>query len=144
VKVVLLTGLDEMGALMEKDRLKNNKRKFFRVAVDRLNCVIKNSGGEYEVVEKSIKPLNASIELKDVSTGGLRILSAREQFKKGTSCEIVLPKIKDLDGKKLKCEVSRASFIEANWVNDIGLRFVPPNTDYLKQFVEIIKRHYIK
>ena len=129
---------------MEKDRLKNNKRKFFRVSVDRLNCVIKNSGGEYEVVEKSIKPLNASIELKDVSTGGLRILSAREQFKKGTSCEIVLPKIKDLDGKKLKCEVSRASFIEANWVHDIGLRFVPPNTDYLKQFVEIIKRHYIK
>ena len=140
----MLTGLDEMGALMEKDRLKNNKRKFFRVAVDRLNCVIKNSKGEYEVVEKSIKPLNASIELKDVSTGGLRILSAREQFKKGTSCEIVLPKIKDLDGKKLKCEVSRASFIEANWVHDIGLRFVPPNTDYLKQFVEIIKRHYIK
>ena len=140
----MLTGLDEMGALMEKDRLKNNKRKFFRVAVDRLNCVIKNSGGEYEVVEKSIKPLNASIELKDVSTGGLRIESAKEQFKKGTSCEIVLPKLKDLDGKKLKCEVSRASFIEANWVHDIGLRFVPPNTDYLKQFVEIIKRHYLK
>jgi hypothetical protein len=144
VKVVLLTGLDEMGALMEKDRLKNNKRKFFRVAVDRLNCVIKNSGGEYEVVEKSIKPLNASIELKDVSTGGLRIESAKEQFKKGTSCEIVLPKLKDLDGKKLKCEVTRASFIDATWVHDIGLRFVPPNTDYLKQFVETIKRYDIK
>ena len=140
----MLVGLDERGALMGKDRLKNNKRKSFRVSVGRLNCVIKNSEGDYEVVEKSIEPLDTSIELKDVSTGGLRILSAREQFKKGTSCEIVLPKIKDLDGKKLKCEVSRASFIEANWVHDIGLRFVPPNTDYLKQFVEIIKRHYIK
>ena len=88
--------------------------------------------------------LDTFIELKDVSTGGLRIESAKEEFKKGTPCEIVLPKIKDLDGKKLKCEVSRASFIEANWVHDIGLRFIPPNTDYLKQFVEIIERHYIK
>ena len=144
MKVVLLTGLDEMGALMEKDRLKNNKRKFFRVSVDRLNCVIKNSGGEYEVVEKSIKPLNASIELKDVSTGGLRIESAKEQFKKGTFCEIVLPKLKDLDGKKLKCEVTRATFIEAHFIHDIGLKFIPSNTDYLKQFVKIIKTHYIK
>ena len=96
------------------------------------------------MVEKSIKPLDTFIELKDVSTGGLRIESAKEEFKKGTPCEIVLPKIKDLDGKKLKCEVSRASFIEANFIHDIGLRFVPPNTDYLKQFVEIIKSHYIK
>ena len=138
MKAVLLVGLDK-GALME-----SQNRAHFRVSIDRLSSVIKNSEGVYEVVEKSIKLLDTSIELKDVSTGGLRIESAKEQFKKGTSCEIVLPKIKDLDGKKLKCEVSRATFIEANFIHDIGLRFVPPNTDYLKQFVEIIKRHYIK
>ena len=124
--------------------MENNKREFFRVSVGRLNSVIKNSEGDYEVVEKSIKPIDTPIELKDVSTGGLRIESAKEEFKKGTPCEIVLPKIKDLDGKKLKCEVSRATFIEANWVHDIGLKFIPSNTDYLKQFVEIIKTHYIK
>ena len=129
---------------MGKDWLKSEQREFFRVSVGRLNSVIRNKAGDFEVVEKSIKPLDTLIELKDVSTGGLRIESAKEEFKKGTPCEIVLPKIKDLDGKKLKCEVSRASFIEANYVHDIGLRFVPPNTDYLKQFVEIIKRHYIK
>ena len=127
------------GALMESD-----KREYSRVSVSRLPSFVKNSEGIFEVVEKSIKPLDTSIELKDVSTGGLRIESAKEQFKKGTSCEIVLPKIKDLDGKKLKCEVSRATFIDAKWVHDIGLRFVPSNTDYLKQFVEIIKSHYIK
>ena len=137
-------GLDEGGALMGKDWLKSNKREFFRVSVGRLNSVIRNESGVFEVVEKSIKPLDTSIELKDVSTGGLRIESAKEEFKKGTPCEIVLPKIKDLDGKKIKCEVSRATFVEANYVHDIGLRFVPPNTDYLKQFVEIIKIHYIK
>ena len=129
---------------MGKDWLKSEQREFFRVSVGRLNSVIRNESGAFKVVEKSIKPLDTSIELKDVSTGGLRIESAKEQFKKGTSCEIVLPKIKDLDGKTLKCEVSRISFIEANWVHEIGLRFVPPNTDYLKQFVEIIKNHYIK
>ena len=129
---------------MGKGWLKSEQREFFRVSVGRLNSVIRNRSGDFEVIEKTIKPLDTSIELKDVSTGGLRIESAKEQFKKGTSCEIVLPKIKDLDGKKIKCEVSRATFIEANYIHDIGLRFVPPNTDYLKQFVEIIKSQYIK
>ena len=116
----------------------SDKREYFRVSVGRLTSVIKNSEGKYEVVEKSIKPLETFIELKDVSTGGLRIESAKEEFKKGTSCEIVLPKVKDLDGKKLKCEVTRAKFIEANYFHDVGLKFIPANTDYLKQFVEII------
>ena len=129
---------------MGRDWLKSDKREFFRVSVGRLTGVIRNRSGAFEVVEKSIKPLDTAIELKDVSTGGLRIESAKEQFKKGTSCEIVLPKVKDLDGNKLKCEVSRARFIDSTSRYDVGLRFVPPNTDYLKQFVEIIKRHYIK
>ena len=124
--------------------MESEKRAYFRVSVGRLTSIIKNSDGNYEVVDKAIKPLNTLINLKDVSTGGLRIESAKEVFKKGTSCEIVLPKIKGLDGKKLKCEVSRATFIDAKWVHDIGLRFIPSNTDYLKQFVGIIKRHYIK
>ena len=124
--------------------MRNEKRAYFRVSIDRLTSIIKNSDGNYEVVDKSIKPLDTHINIKDVSVGGLHIESAKDKFKKGTTCEIVLPKIKDLDRKKLKCEVSRASFIEANYVHDIGLRFVPPNTDYLKQFVEIIKRHYLK
>ena len=124
--------------------MRSEKRAYFRVSVNKLTSIIKNSDGNYEVVDKSTKPLDTHINIKDVSVGGLRIESAKEEFKKGTPCEIVLPKIKDLDGKKIKCEVSRATFIEAHYVHDIGLRFVPPNTDYLKQFVEIIKSHYIK
>ena len=124
--------------------MRSEKRAFFRVSIDRLTSIIKNSDGNYEVVDKSIKPLVTDINIKDVSVGGLHIESAKDKFKKGTSCEIVLPKVKDLDGKKLKCEVSRVHFIEANYVNDIGLRFIPPNTDYLKQFVEIIKTHYME
>ena len=129
--------------------MKSEKREYFRVSVGRLTSVIKNSEGTFEVVEKSIKPLDIYINIKDVSVGGLRMSSgmsesAQEEFKKGTSCEIVLPKVKDLDSKKLKCEVTRAKFIKSIWVHDIGFKFMPANTDYLKQFVEIIKNHYIK
>ena len=124
--------------------MRSEKRAFFRVSIDRLTSIIKNSDGNYEVVDKSTKPLDTHINIKDVSVGGLRIESAKEKFKKGTSCEIVLPKVKDLDGKKLKCEVTRAKFVEANYFHDVGLKFIPANTDYLKQFVEIINNHYIK
>ena len=121
--------------------MESEKRAYFRVSIDRLTSVIKNSDGNYEVVEKSAKPLDTYINIVDVSVGGLRIESSKEQFKKGTSCEIVLPKVKDLDGKKLKCEVTRAKFIEANYFHDVGLKFIPANTDYLKQFVKIINNH---
>ena len=124
--------------------MESQNRAHFRVSIDRLTSVIKNNDGNYEVVEKSAKPLDTYINIVDVSVGGLRIESSKEQFKKGTSCEIVLPKVKDLDGNKLKCEVSRASFIDSNSRYDVGLRFVPPNTDYLKKFMEIINIHYIK
>ena len=127
---------------MGKDWLKSENREFFRASVGRLSSVVRDSDGTFVVVDKSTEPLDTWINIKDVSLGGRRIESSKEEFKKGTSCEIVLPKIKDLDGKKLKCEVSRATFIEANFIHDIGLRFIPPNTDYLKQFVEIIKNHY--
>ena len=124
--------------------MKSDKRAYFRVSVGRLTSVIRNSEGTFVVVDKSIKPLDTYIDIKDVSLGGLRIESAKEEFKKGTSCEIVLPKVKDLDGKKLKCEVTRASFIEGHCSYDVGLRFIPPNTDYLKKFLEIINNHYTK
>ena len=124
--------------------MESQNRAHFRVSIDRLTSVIKNNDGNYEVVEKSAKPLDTYINIVDVSVGGLRIESSKEQFKKGTSCEIVLPKIKDLGGKKLKCEVSRARFIDSTSRYDVGLRFVPPNTDYLKKFMEIINNQYIK
>ena len=118
--------------------MESQNRAHFRVSIDRLTSIIKNSDGNYEVVDKSAKPLETYINIIDVSVGGLRIESSKEKFRKGTSCEIVLPKVKDLDGKKLKCEVTRVRFIGSTSLYDVGLKFTPPNTDYLKQFVEII------
>ena len=129
--------------------MESDKREYSRVSVSRLPSFVKNSEGIFEVVEKSIKPLDIYINIKDVSVGGLRMSSgmsesAQEEFKKGTSCEIVLPKVKDLDSKKLKCEVTRAKFIESTYLYDVGVRFAPPNTDYLRKFMEILNNHYTK
>ena len=124
--------------------MESQNRAHFRVSIDRLTSVIKNSDGVFEVVDKSTKPLDTWINIKDVSLGGLRIESSKEKFKKGTSCEIVLPKVKDLDCNKLKCEVTRSMFIESTSFYDVGLKFTPANTDYLKKFMEIINNHYIK
>jgi hypothetical protein len=41
---------------MGKDWLKSEQRKYFRVSVGRLPSLVKDSGGTFEVVDKSIKP----------------------------------------------------------------------------------------
>ncbi|MBT6296868.1 MAG: PilZ domain-containing protein [Nitrospina sp.] len=124
--------------------MESEKREYFRVSVGQLTSIIKNSDGNYEVVDKSTKLLDANVSIKDISLGGLRIELVKEEFKKGTSCDIVLPKIKDLDGEKLKCEVTRAEYRDGEYSYDVGLKFLPANTDYLKKFMEIIKTHYME
>ena len=53
--------------------MESEKRAYFRVSVGRLTSVIRNSEGTFEVVDKSIKPLDTYINIKDLSVGGLRI-----------------------------------------------------------------------
>ena len=54
---------------------------------------------------------------------------------KGTSLELTIPKLKTIDSTVLKCEVMRVEYVEGTGEYMVGLRFVPPNTDYLKQLV---------
>jgi len=58
---------------------------------------------------------------------------------KGTSLELTIPKLKTIDSTVLKCEVMRVEFVEGTSEYVIGLRFIPPNTDYLKQLVADIQ-----
>ena len=117
------------------------KRKFFRVKLKQLTSIVRVDDGSYELFKQSDKVLKKQIDIKDISTGGLRIQSVKEEFLKGTSCDILLPKLKHLDSKRLKCEVTRVEYEDGDYVHDVGLRFMPPNTEYLKQFVEIIKSY---
>ena len=94
--------------------------------------------GDYKLLLEQQKKNPTPIDVKDISTGGIRIESKYELMK-GASLELTIPKLKTLDSTVLKCEVTRAEFQEGNYKYEVGLRFIPSNTDYLKQFVEAIK-----
>ena len=117
--------------------LKEEKRKFIRIQVRRLTSIVKQQG-KYELLEEALKKDLTLLDIKDISTGGLRIES-EDEFIKGTSFELTIPKIKKLDRAIVKCEVTRSEFNDGNYVYDIGLRFIPANTDYLKELVELLK-----
>ena len=86
------------------------------------------------MLEEALKKDLTLLDIKDISTSGLRIES-EDEFIKGTSFELTIPKIKKLDRPIVKCEVTRVEYIDGSDEYVIGLRFIPPNTDYLKQLV---------
>jgi len=117
--------------------LKKEKRKFIRIQVRRLTSIVKQQG-KYELLEEALKKDLTLLDIKDISTGGLRIES-EDEFIKGTSFELTIPKIKKLDRAIVKCEVTRSEFNDGNYTYDVGLRFMPANTDYLKELIELLK-----
>ena len=116
---------------------KKEKRKFIRLQVRRLTSIVKQQG-KYELLEEALKKDLTLLDIKDISTGGLRIES-EDEFIKGTSFELTIPKIKKLDRAIVKCEVTRSEFNDGNYIYDVGLRFIPANTDYLKELIELLK-----
>ena len=116
---------------------KKEKRKFIRLQVRRLTSIVKQQG-KYELLEEALKKDLTLLDIKDISTDGLRIES-EDEFIKGTSFELTIPKIKKLDRAIVKCEVTRSEFNDGNYIYDVGLRFIPANTDYLKELIELLK-----
>ena len=114
------------------------KREFLRVGVKQLTSIIKNQGGGYELIDKSLAATPTLINIKDISVGGLRIESKHE-IKKGIFLELLIPKVKTLEAAVVVCEVTRSRFPDGQLYHDIGLRFRPANTEYLKQLMEFIK-----
>ena len=113
------------------------KREFLRTKVKRLTSIVKHEG-VYKLIEEDKISTPTLINVKDISTGGLRIFSEYELIK-GTFINLTTPNIETLDSAIVKCEVIRSLFDNGNYTYDIGLRFIPPNTDYLKQLVELLK-----
>ena len=113
------------------------KRRFIRTNLRRLTSIVKHQG-MYELLLEQTKKNLTLIDVKDISTGGIRIESKYELMK-GASLELTIPKLKTLDSTVLKCEVMRVQYVEGTGEYMVGLRFIPPNTDYLKQFVEAIQ-----
>ena len=117
--------------------LKIEKRKFIRVQVKRLTSIVKHEG-IYKLIEEDETSTPTLTNAKDISTGGLRIISEVELVK-GSFIDLTIPGIETLDSAVVKCEVIRSLKDVDDYTYDSGLRFRPPNTDYLKQLVELLK-----
>ena len=113
------------------------KREFLRTKVRWLTSIVKHEG-VYKLIEEDEISTPAPTSVKDISTGGLRIISENELMK-GASIDLTIPDIETLDSAIVKCEVMRSLFDDGNYTYYIGFRFIPPNTDYLKQVVELLK-----
>ena len=113
------------------------KRGFIRTKLRRLTSIVKHQG-MYELLLEQKKENLTLIDVKDISTGGIRIESKYELMK-GASLELTIPKLKTIDSTVLKCEVTRVEYVDGSDEYVIGLKFIPPNTDYLKQFVATIQ-----
>jgi len=114
----------------------NEKREFLRTKVKRLTSIVKDRG-VYKLIEEDEISTSAPINIKDISTGGLRIIS-EYGLMKGLFIDLTIPDIETLNSAIVKCEVIRSLFNGANYY-DIGLRFRPPNIGCLKQLVELLK-----
>ena len=112
------------------------KREFIRTKVRRLTSIVKHEGA-YKLIQEEEISTPTPKNVKDISTGGLRIISEYELLK-GSFIDLTLPDIEMLDSAIVKCEVIRSLFDSDNYY-DIGLRFRPPKTGYLKQLVELLK-----
>ena len=118
--------------------MEEKKRKFVRTELRLLASMVKTPMGDYKLLLEQQKKNPTPIDVKDISTGGIRIESKYELMK-GASLELTIPKLKTLDSTVLKCEVTRVQYVDGTGEYMVGLRFIPPNTDYLKQFVEAIQ-----
>ena len=118
--------------------MEEKKRRFVRTELRLLASMVKTPMGDYKLLLEQQKKNPTPIDVKDISTGGIRIESKYELMK-GASLELTIPKLKTIDSTVLKCEVTRVEYVDGSGEYVIGLKFIPPNTDYLKQFVEAIK-----
>ena len=119
--------------------INKGKREFLRTKVKRLTSIVKHEG-VYKLIEEDKISTPIPTNVKDISPGGLRIVSEYELMK-GAFIDLTIPDIETLDSAVVKCEIIRSLFDGDNYTYDIGLRFKPPNTDYLKQLVELLKTY---
>ena len=123
------------------------QRASLRVGIKRLTSIIKKGGG-YELIQGDKETKTTTIRIVDISSGGLCIES-KKALKSGVNFELEIPEIMHLESNVLTCEVTRSIFREdpRYYLNmgtakdksyyEIGLKFKIPNTDYLKQLLDL-------
>ena len=87
------------------------KRRLVRTELRLLASIVKTAMGDYKVLLEQEKKNPTLIDIKDISTGGLRMASKFELMK-GASLELTIPKLKTIDSTVLKCEVTRVQYVD--------------------------------
>ena len=123
------------------------QRASLRVGIKRLTSIIRK-GGDYELIQGDKETKIVTIQIVDISPGGLCIES-QKTLKSGVNFELEIPEIMHLESNVLTCEVTRSIFREDPrcYLNmgtakdksyyEIGLKFKTPNTNYLKQLLDL-------
>ena len=123
------------------------QRASLRIGIKRLTSIIKRGHG-HELIKEDNKMGVATIRIVDISSGGLCIES-KKTLKSGVNFELEIPEIMHLESNVLTCEVTRSIFREDPrcYLNmgtakdksyyEIGLKFKIPNTNYLKQLLDL-------
>ena len=81
------------------------KRKFLRTKVKRLSSIVKHEG-VYMLIEEDKISIPIPTNVKDISTGGLRIVSKYELMT-GAFIDLTIPDTETLYSTIVKCEVMR-------------------------------------
>ena len=130
--------------MINREKKIQDNRGSLRVGIKKLTSIVKGDGGDYEVIQGDDKAKTASINIVDISMGGLCIES-KSNIRSGVSLDLEIPKVKNLDATTIACDVKRSLFKEdpmfyKNVGTDrdksyyeIGLKFKIPNTEYLKE-----------
>lgn len=141
--------------MTNRERKIDNKRSSIRVGIKKLTSIVKGDNGDYELVQGDDKAKTATINIVDVSMGGLCIES-KSNIKSGVSLDLKIPKVENLDSTTVACNVARSVFREDPMFYKhvgpagqdksyyaIGLKFKTPNTEYLKQLYKLAVSHKI-
>ena len=118
----------------------NEKRLSIRVKVRQLVDLVQISGN-YQVIEEEANASLKNITIIDISCGGICIEIEKELIT-GSKLELTILPIGNLPKSTIECEVTR-SIISSSFSRydryEVGLRYKPPNTEYLKNLYESVK-----
>jgi hypothetical protein len=120
--------------------MSKEKRNSIRVKLRQLVDIVHVSG-EYQVIEEEAKASIKNITIIDISCGGICIETDKELIA-GSKLELTILPIGNLPKSTIECEVTR-SVISSSFSRydryEVGLKYNPPNTEYLKNLYEFLK-----
>ena len=118
----------------------NEKRLSIRVKVRQLVDLVQIRG-KYQVIKEEANASLKNITIIDISCGGICIEIEKELIT-GSKLELTILPIGNLPKSTIECEVTR-SIISSSFSRydryEVGLRYKPPNTEYLKNLYEFVK-----